>query len=89
MQLNWKVLTFISIRSYIQANILLIAVGRAVVLSSGALPGHTQCEFRSVSNNNQQNQCYTVWSETRRDIHCGDHSICAVKRRGTKDVYFQ
>ena len=69
--------------------LLLIAASGAAVLSSGALPDYTQCEFRPVSNNNQQNQCYTVWSATRRDIHCGDHSICTIEKRRTKDVYFQ
>ena len=85
VQLKWKV----SIRKLSTKVIYNFwAVGKTPVFTC-ALPDHTQCEFRPVSNNNQQNQCYTVWSATRRDIHCGDHSICTVETRRTKDIYFQ
>ena len=47
----------------------------AAVLSTSPVSDHTQCKFRPVYNNNQQDQCDTVWSTTRRNIHCGDHSM--------------
>ena len=50
-------------------------VDRAAVLSTSPISDHTQCKFRPVSNNSQQDQCDTVWSTTRRNIHCGDHSM--------------
>ena len=43
--------------------------------STGALPDQTQCKWKPVSNNSEQDQCDTVWNTTRRDILCGDHSI--------------
>ena len=69
--------------------LLLHTVSRATVLSSGTLSGHSQCEFRQVYNNNQQNQYYLVWSATRKIIFSGGHSICTTETRGTKEVYFQ
>ena len=70
-------------------NILPSIVARAVVLSTGPVSDHTQCKFRSVSNNSQQDQCDTVWSTTRRNIHCEDHTICAFERWRSKEVNFQ
>ena len=45
---------------------------------TGPLSRQTQCEWRPVSNNSEQDQCDTVWSTTRRNIlRCGHIISCA------------
>ena len=61
----------------------IFAASGAIVLSIGPVSDHTQCKFRPVSNNSQQHQCDTVWSTTRRNIHCGDHSLLVAQTRRT------
>ena len=69
------------------------AVDKAAVLSTSPISDHTQCKFRPVYNNSQQDQCDTVWSTTRRNIHCGDHPMLwqhtAVQTNRAKEIYFQ
>ena len=66
----------------------LYTVSASNILSIGPVSDHTQCKFRPVSNNSQQDQCDTVWSTTRRNIYTVEINPYFLTEKGESTNFF-